>query len=212
VVVNIYICCYCQIFVLLSVFFCYAGWWCWWCRLYRKDVLEKLIQSCTSRGYVFQMEMIVRARQLGFTIAEVQSASSKSAAMQPLATITAATCWYGSWRESSALCHGSREYWWMNKVSPRGSETICPSPMAVRQFADSQRAYSLGSCAMGQTDGRMDLALPLGRGHSKRCEQVWLVLRCWLGSRKEEAGSDSGASSWRCVIWPPYSIIKYGTL
>ena len=43
------------------------------CRLYRKDVLEKLIESCTSRGYVFQMEMIVRARQLGFTVAEVQS-------------------------------------------------------------------------------------------------------------------------------------------
>lgn len=40
-------------------------------RLYRKEVLEKLVQSCTSRGYVFQMEMIVRARQLGFTVAEV---------------------------------------------------------------------------------------------------------------------------------------------
>jgi len=41
-------------------------------RLYRKDVLEKLVQTCTSRGYVFQMEMIVRARQLGFTVAEVE--------------------------------------------------------------------------------------------------------------------------------------------
>jgi len=42
------------------------------CRLYRKDVLEKLVESCTSRGYVFQMEMIVKARQLGFTVAEVE--------------------------------------------------------------------------------------------------------------------------------------------
>jgi len=41
------------------------------CRLYRKDVLEKLVESCTSRGYVFQMEMIVRARQLGFSVSEV---------------------------------------------------------------------------------------------------------------------------------------------
>lgn len=40
-------------------------------RLYKKDVLEKLIKSCVSKGYVFQMEMIIRARQLNYTIAEV---------------------------------------------------------------------------------------------------------------------------------------------
>ncbi|XP_012216034.1 dolichol-phosphate mannosyltransferase subunit 1 [Linepithema humile] len=40
-------------------------------RLYKKDVLEKLIQSCVSKGYVFQMEIIVRARQLNYTIGEV---------------------------------------------------------------------------------------------------------------------------------------------
>ncbi|XP_078688102.1 dolichol-phosphate mannosyltransferase subunit 1-like [Branchiostoma floridae x Branchiostoma belcheri] len=40
-------------------------------RLYKKAVLEKLVESCVSKGYVFQMEMIVRARQLGFTIGEV---------------------------------------------------------------------------------------------------------------------------------------------
>jgi len=40
-------------------------------RLYRKEVLEKLIKSCVSKGYVFQMEMMVRARQFGFTIGEV---------------------------------------------------------------------------------------------------------------------------------------------
>ncbi|XP_033226426.1 probable dolichol-phosphate mannosyltransferase [Belonocnema kinseyi] len=40
-------------------------------RLYKKDVLEKLTQSCVSKGYVFQMEMMVRARQFGFTIGEV---------------------------------------------------------------------------------------------------------------------------------------------
>lgn len=40
-------------------------------RLYKKEVLTRLIEACESKGYVFQMEMIVRARSLGFTIAEV---------------------------------------------------------------------------------------------------------------------------------------------
>ncbi|NWW88017.1 DPM1 mannosyltransferase, partial [Rhynochetos jubatus] len=40
-------------------------------RLYRKEVLQKLMEKCVSKGYVFQMEMIVRARQLGYTIGEV---------------------------------------------------------------------------------------------------------------------------------------------
>ncbi|XP_058452380.1 dolichol-phosphate mannosyltransferase subunit 1 [Malaya genurostris] len=40
-------------------------------RLYKKDVLRKLISRCTSKGYVFQMEMIVRARQLNYTVGEV---------------------------------------------------------------------------------------------------------------------------------------------
>lgn len=40
-------------------------------RLYKKDILGKLINSCVSKGYVFQMEMIIRARQLDYTIAEV---------------------------------------------------------------------------------------------------------------------------------------------
>jgi len=40
-------------------------------RLYKKEVLEKLVNSCVSKGYVFQMEMVVRARQFGFTIGEV---------------------------------------------------------------------------------------------------------------------------------------------
>ncbi|XP_055372158.1 dolichol-phosphate mannosyltransferase subunit 1 [Condylostylus longicornis] len=40
-------------------------------RLYKKDVLEKLIASCVSKGYVFQMEMLVRARQFNYTIGEI---------------------------------------------------------------------------------------------------------------------------------------------
>jgi len=40
-------------------------------RLYKKSVLQTLVESCVSKGYVFQMEMIVRARQNGFTIGEV---------------------------------------------------------------------------------------------------------------------------------------------
>jgi len=40
-------------------------------RLYKKDVLEKLVSSCVSKGYVFQMEMVIRARQFGYSIGEV---------------------------------------------------------------------------------------------------------------------------------------------
>ncbi|KAL1115266.1 hypothetical protein AAG570_007297 [Ranatra chinensis] len=40
-------------------------------RLYKKDVLQRLVDVCVSKGYVFQMEMLVRARNLGYTIGEV---------------------------------------------------------------------------------------------------------------------------------------------
>lgn len=40
-------------------------------RLYRKPVLEHLMSQVVSKGYVFQMEIIVRARADGFTIGEV---------------------------------------------------------------------------------------------------------------------------------------------
>ncbi|XP_060692297.1 dolichol-phosphate mannosyltransferase subunit 1 isoform X1 [Hemiscyllium ocellatum] len=40
-------------------------------RLYKKEVLQKLVEKCVSKGYVFQMEMIVRARQLDYSIGEV---------------------------------------------------------------------------------------------------------------------------------------------
>uniref|UniRef100_A0A672PYI0 Dolichol-phosphate mannosyltransferase subunit 1 n=1 Tax=Sinocyclocheilus grahami TaxID=75366 RepID=A0A672PYI0_SINGR len=40
-------------------------------RLYKKEVLENLVEQCVSKGYAFQMEMIVRARQLGYTVGEV---------------------------------------------------------------------------------------------------------------------------------------------
>ncbi|KAK6461940.1 dolichol-P-mannose synthesis [Scheffersomyces coipomensis] len=40
-------------------------------RLYKKDVLTKIIEVTKSKGYVFQMEMMVRARSLGFKIGEV---------------------------------------------------------------------------------------------------------------------------------------------
>lgn len=39
-------------------------------RLYKKEVLTKLISVCESKGYVFQMEMIIRARSLDYTIGE----------------------------------------------------------------------------------------------------------------------------------------------
>ncbi|KAM0041646.1 putative dolichyl-phosphate beta-D-mannosyltransferase [Helianthus debilis subsp. tardiflorus] len=40
-------------------------------RLYKKSVLEDIISSCVSKGYVFQMEMIVRASRKGYHIEEV---------------------------------------------------------------------------------------------------------------------------------------------
>ncbi|XP_077982310.1 dolichol-phosphate mannosyltransferase subunit 1-like [Glandiceps talaboti] len=40
-------------------------------RLYKKEVLQKLVDSCVSKGYVFQMEMLVRARQLNYSVGEV---------------------------------------------------------------------------------------------------------------------------------------------
>lgn len=40
-------------------------------RLYKKEVLKSLMSVCQSKGYVFQIEMIVRAREMGFKIAEV---------------------------------------------------------------------------------------------------------------------------------------------
>ncbi|KAJ8984204.1 hypothetical protein NQ317_011113 [Molorchus minor] len=40
-------------------------------RLYKKDVLQNLIKSCVSKGYVFQMEMIIRAREFNYSISEV---------------------------------------------------------------------------------------------------------------------------------------------
>lgn len=41
-------------------------------RLYKKKVLESLVERCVSKGYVFQMEMIIRARQLNYTVGEVR--------------------------------------------------------------------------------------------------------------------------------------------
>uniref|UniRef100_A0A914EBX0 Dolichol-phosphate mannosyltransferase subunit 1 n=1 Tax=Acrobeloides nanus TaxID=290746 RepID=A0A914EBX0_9BILA len=40
-------------------------------RLYKKDILAKLISESVSKGYVFQMEMMFRAKKHGFTIGEV---------------------------------------------------------------------------------------------------------------------------------------------
>ncbi|ODV65905.1 nucleotide-diphospho-sugar transferase [Hyphopichia burtonii NRRL Y-1933] len=40
-------------------------------RLYKKEVLAKVIDETKSKGYVFQMEMMVRAKALGFAVGEV---------------------------------------------------------------------------------------------------------------------------------------------
>lgn len=40
-------------------------------RLYKKSVLEKVVESTKSKGYTFQMEMMVRASAMGYSVAEV---------------------------------------------------------------------------------------------------------------------------------------------
>ena len=40
-------------------------------RLYKKDILQQVIEKTESKGYTFQMEMMVRARVMGCRIAEV---------------------------------------------------------------------------------------------------------------------------------------------
>ena len=39
-------------------------------RLYKRDVLEKVIRSTESKGYTFQMEMMVRAKAMGCKVEE----------------------------------------------------------------------------------------------------------------------------------------------
>ena len=40
-------------------------------RLYKKDKLQQIVNVVISKGYVFQMEIIIRARQLDMSIGEV---------------------------------------------------------------------------------------------------------------------------------------------
>lgn len=40
-------------------------------RLYKRPVIEKILSTFTPSGYVFQMEIIVRAAKMGYSIAEV---------------------------------------------------------------------------------------------------------------------------------------------
>jgi len=40
-------------------------------RLYKREVLEKVIRSTESKGYTFQMEMMVRAKAMGCKVVEV---------------------------------------------------------------------------------------------------------------------------------------------
>jgi len=40
-------------------------------RLYKKDVLAKVITKVQSKGYVFQMELMVLSKSMGYTVAEV---------------------------------------------------------------------------------------------------------------------------------------------
>lgn len=39
--------------------------------MYKKHVLQRIIALTESRGYVFQMEMMVRAKAMGYSVGEV---------------------------------------------------------------------------------------------------------------------------------------------
>uniref|UniRef100_A0A3Q3WY60 Dolichol-phosphate mannosyltransferase subunit 1 n=1 Tax=Mola mola TaxID=94237 RepID=A0A3Q3WY60_MOLML len=66
-------------------------------RLYKKKVLESLIERCVSKGYVFQMEIIIRARQLKYTIGEWMLWSLRSVPSHPM---NAGIGIQGPWRPS----------------------------------------------------------------------------------------------------------------
>ncbi len=57
-------------------------------RLYKKEVLQSLIRSCISKGYVFQMEMLVRAREQGYTIGEVRRGGGRGPGGDDVIVIT----------------------------------------------------------------------------------------------------------------------------
>jgi dolichol-phosphate mannosyltransferase len=40
-------------------------------RLYKREVLETVMPQVRSRGYVFQMEVLVRCRAMGYSVGEV---------------------------------------------------------------------------------------------------------------------------------------------
>jgi dolichol-phosphate mannosyltransferase len=40
-------------------------------RLYERDVLEAVLSQVVSKGYVFQMEVVVRCKRMGYTVGEV---------------------------------------------------------------------------------------------------------------------------------------------
>ena len=40
-------------------------------RLYKRSVFDKIINNIVSKGYVFQMEIIVRAKNMGYNVGEV---------------------------------------------------------------------------------------------------------------------------------------------
>lgn len=68
-------------------------------RLYRKSVLQRLMECCVSKGYVFQMEMIVRARQLSYTVGEVsRPRGSTQVSTSPVYTGPHLLCGQSVWR------------------------------------------------------------------------------------------------------------------
>jgi len=61
--------CFPSILYLFSL--CYAS-------LYKRAVLERILPSMVSKGYVFQMEIINRAKALGYKIGEVCRAKGRA--------------------------------------------------------------------------------------------------------------------------------------
>ena len=61
-------------------------------RLYKKNVLEKVIASVNSKGYAFQMEIIVRARAQGYSVGEVCIQGVTNESLLAIQTCAQAAC------------------------------------------------------------------------------------------------------------------------
>lgn len=113
-------------------------------RLYKKEVLETLVERCVSKGYVFQMEMIIRARQLNYTIEEVRRSWNSVVLIVGdgvIAVILLSGCW---------TCPCSIQFiWGLNGTS---SKSLMENPLSHPQVPISFVDRVYGESKLGGTE------------------------------------------------------------